>query len=177
MYYTYLYFRQDVTPYYVGKGSGRRAYKNGGRPCRRPKSSHRIFVQYWESESKAFEMERWYILFYGRQDLGTGILRNMSDGGEGTSNLSAEVRAKMSVSHTGKKWSEEVKAKMRKSAIGKNLGNTFRLGKKHLPETIQKFREQRRGKKLPPRSEAFKAMMSLRMMGNTYGKKRQVKES
>jgi hypothetical protein len=138
--YTYIYFRQDGTPYYVGKGSGRRAFKNGGRPCNRPQSRARILVQHWESEEKAFEIEQWYILLYGRQDIDSGILRNKSDGGEGTSNLSEETRMRMSSSHLGSMHSEETKEKIRRSHIGISLGNKYHLGKKHSEETKKKMR-------------------------------------
>src|SRR5208283_4293589 len=48
----------------------------------RPKESARILIQFWSSEPEAFEMEKYYIRLFGRKDNGTGILRNMTDGGE-----------------------------------------------------------------------------------------------
>jgi hypothetical protein len=82
-FYTYTYLRADGTPYYIGKGKDYRAFKNGGRPCKKPIYHSRILIQYWKSEEKAFEMEVWWINFWGRKDNGTGILRNLSDGGAG----------------------------------------------------------------------------------------------
>src|ERR1019366_1802205 len=82
VFYTYLWFREDFTPYYVGKGTGSRAFIRNGHGVHRPENISRILVQCWESEEKAFEMEKWYIFFYGRKDNGTGCLRNLTDGGE-----------------------------------------------------------------------------------------------
>jgi hypothetical protein len=97
-FYTYMYLRQkDGTPYYIGKGCGDRAYSNN-RTIHRPDADARIFIQCWESESEAFEMEKWYIRLFGRKDNGTGILRNRTDGGEGPSGAvrSEEYCEKMS---------------------------------------------------------------------------------
>jgi hypothetical protein len=81
-FYTYLWLREDGTPYYVGKGSGKRAFTRHRNNAPPPKSLARILVQHWESEEKAFEMEKWWISLFGRKDNGTGVLRNLTDGGE-----------------------------------------------------------------------------------------------
>src|SRR5208283_133331 len=103
-FYTYAYQRQDGTPYYVGKGTGIRAF-NANRLVARPKSRARIIVQHWESEAKAFEMEKWWIEFWGRKDIETGILRNMTNGGEGQTGrvYTEEIRKNMSDAHEGNK--------------------------------------------------------------------------
>jgi hypothetical protein len=85
-YYTYAYLREDRTPYYIGKGSGRRIYENKGRPCGKPKDKSRIiFLKQNLTEEEAFKHEIYMIAVFGRIDLGTGILNNRSDGGEGNS--------------------------------------------------------------------------------------------
>jgi hypothetical protein len=118
MFYTYLWLREDGTPYYVGKGKGKRAFKNDGeRTVKRPECDFRIIVQHWASEQEAFAMEQFWIALYGRKDLGTGILRNRTDGGDGPSGAkrSASTIAKLAKRMRGKKMhttphSEETKA-------------------------------------------------------------------
>ena len=117
MLYTYLWLRSNGTPYYVGKGHGKRAYKNGERAVKRPECEFRILVQHWVSEQEAFSMEKFWIALYGRKDLGTGILRNRTDGGDGPSGVkrSASTIANMAKRMRGKKMhttphSEETKA-------------------------------------------------------------------
>jgi hypothetical protein len=78
-FYTYLWLRDDGTPYYVGKGHGKRAYRKGCPP------HDRILVQPHPSEQDAFAAEIFLILYFGRKDLGAGCLRNLTDGGEGAS--------------------------------------------------------------------------------------------
>ena len=82
-FYTYLWLRLDGTPYYAGKGKGKRAFQNDGHyvPC--PKDTERIILQHWPSEEEAFEAEKLLIAVYGRVDQGTGVLRNLTDGGDG----------------------------------------------------------------------------------------------
>jgi|ERR1035437_1109198 hypothetical protein len=82
MYYTYLWLRENGTPYYVGKGSGVRAFTSWAHGVHKPADKERILVQEFESEKEAFEAEKFLIAYYGRLDLGTGCLRNLTDGGE-----------------------------------------------------------------------------------------------
>jgi hypothetical protein len=87
-FYTYAYLRKDRTPYYIGKGSGRRIFVNQGKSCKKPKDKSRIiFLKQNLTEEEAFKHEVYMIALYGRKDLGTGILRNRTDGGEGASGL------------------------------------------------------------------------------------------
>ena len=95
IFYTYAYLRKgDRTPYYIGKGRGKRAY-DSSHNVKVPDDKDRIiFLKQNLTEEEAFNHEKYMIAVLGRKDLGTGILRNMSDGGEGHSNPSPEARRK-----------------------------------------------------------------------------------
>ena len=96
-FYTYAYLRKGArTPYYIGKGCGKRAY-DSSHNVKVPYDKDRIiFLKQNLTEEEAFNHEKYMIAVLGRKDLGTGILRNMSDGGEGPSNPSPEARRKNS---------------------------------------------------------------------------------
>ena len=83
-FYSYLWIRKNEQPWYVGKGTGNRAYERH-RGHWAPKDRSRIFVFPQDSEADAFESERALIWLFGRKDLGTGCLYNRTDGGEGIS--------------------------------------------------------------------------------------------
>lgn len=86
-FYSYLYLREDETPYYAGKGSGKRAFKGRHRGVYPPKDTSRIILFPMLNETEAFESEIALIELFGRKDLGTGCLRNRTNGGEGVSGL------------------------------------------------------------------------------------------
>ncbi len=129
-YYTYAYLREDGTPYYIGKGSGRRAYVENHR-INLPKNKDKIIILKKElTEDEAFRHEKYMIAVFGRKDLGTGILRNLSDGGDGGA--------------SGYKHTESI-CKFRSERM---KGNKIWKGRSHSNISKQKVRDARKGKKL-----------------------------
>lgn len=153
-FYTYLWLREDGSPYYVGKGHGKRAFRKGS------PSRNRIVIHEWVDEATAFAFEIYQIDFWGRKDNGTGILRNRTDGGEGLTGqiISDEARKKMSVAKKGKPLSIKHRQKMQKSqrqrfadplqrqkVSAALMGNTHRRGQTLSLETRKKMGEARKG--------------------------------
>ena len=79
-FYTYLWLREDGTPYYVGKGTQDRGFTGARHNVACPKDPERIIVQAHPTEAEAFAAEQFLIEFYGRKDVGNGSLRNRVEG-------------------------------------------------------------------------------------------------
>ena len=181
-YYVYAYLRSDGTPYYIGKGTQNRAFSD--HITHKPPSDRNrvVFLETNLSEVGALALERRYIRWYGRKDVGTGILRNQTDGGDGVSGLThteetkqkiseanrgkskpprtAKHRKKISEANKGRVIPEDHKQKISEAMKGRkqsaeHISNKAeaRKGTLHTEETKQKISEARRGK---PRSEETK---------------------
>lgn len=130
-FYVYAWLRHKTTergkkgsPYYIGKGSGNRAWSNSGRTTKKPRDPSLIVLLRQElEEEEAYQWEIFYIAHYGRIDQGTGILHNKTDGGEGVRGANLEGRT-----FGGWKHSDETRRMYCETRRGANNGN---YGNKH----------------------------------------------
>ena len=141
MAYVYRHIRFDKNePFYIGIGNNNQ-YRLTEKRGRNTIWKHIINKTKYQAEilldeltwEEACEKEKEFIKLYGRIDLGTGSLANMTDGGDGTVGRkyipSLEHRSNLSKASLGKKMSNEAKEKMSKSGklpiIQYELDGTF----------------------------------------------------
>jgi NUMOD3 motif len=155
-FYSYLWLRADSTPYYAGKGIGNRAFQSRGHSVQCPADRTRILIFFHSTEAEAFESEKAFIKWFGRKDLGTGCLRNWTNGGEGTSGRvwSLESRQKVGMRtrgvispRRGQKLSLVTRQKMREAQRGnqKSLGHKNALGYHWSAEIKARMAEAHKG--------------------------------
>jgi len=111
-------------PFYIGIGlSTKRAYskKNRNKFWKHivAKSPYEIEILFdnlsWE---EACEKEKEFIKLYGRRDIQTGVLVNLTDGGDGVYNLSESAKYKIGCGNRGR-----VKSQEERLAISRKLKN------------------------------------------------------
>ena len=132
-YYTYAWLREDMTPYYVGKGIANRAY----RPHRRgdtymspPPRDRVLFLKKNLTEFDAYKHENYIITILGLKSEG-GILINMSYGGEGSSGrkTSEYCIQRTKEVNTGKILTEEHKKKVAEQVSQRRWWNNSEVDK------------------------------------------------
>jgi hypothetical protein len=142
-------------PFYVGKGKDQRAYKTTGRSkfWHNVVNKHGfevIIVKENLTEEESFLLEQKLVNEYGRKDLGTGILVNLTNGGEGVAGKIYSSAEREFISNTMKSYYEtpenrekrkviakevnarpEVREKIRTRAIEQNSCEEFKKMKSH----------------------------------------------
>ena len=123
MAYVYRHIRLDKNePFYIGVGSAKNHYRAYGKDNRN-KHWHNIvkntdyeveilFDNLDDQTARLKEIE--FIKLYGRVDLKTGTLVNLTDGGDGclSRKMTEEIKQKIALSNTGKKIPDEIRKKM-----------------------------------------------------------------
>jgi hypothetical protein len=176
-FYTYAYLHEDRTPYYVGKGEGRRAYSKRHRVSV-PPTDRILFLKTNLLEEDALKHEEYMIKVFGRKDNGTGILANLTDGGIATSGY---IRTEEQKEYLRNLWlgekspmygspkSPETRRKMSEAQLGEK---NHRYGKRYTEEEKKKRSEKMKGRPAPwnrrKHTEEEKQKRRQKMLGRKW---------
>jgi hypothetical protein len=153
------YISGSDVPFYIGKGTGRRAYHKYDRS----KFWKSLVTKYGGYDVKilyenltneeALAIEKQLIAQHGRRDLTTGYLVNQTDGGDGVSGHSPLSIQRIVKNRIGKPLSDVHKKKISEALKGRTVSDSSRekirtafLGKKRPQEVIEKMRVSLKGK-------------------------------
>jgi hypothetical protein len=149
MFYVYAYLRtKELTPYYIGKGKDDRAWQKSHSVIV-PKDLNRIVMLETNlTELGALAIERRMIRWYGRKDIGTGILHNKTDGGDGSAGIipwNKDVKIGSYLSEKGRKTISEANKKPRKDTHKERISEALK-GKTKSEEHKRKLSKAGKGK-------------------------------
>jgi len=159
-FYVYLHCKPDLTPFYVGKGSGNRSHYFGKQRC----AAHRcivdeigrenivVMVFKKDSEESALRSERRMIKMF--RDAGFPLV-NQSIGGQGGA--------------TGFKRGPQTDEHKAKAAASRSASTKGRPGRPQSPESIAKIRAARALQVMGPVSDETRLKLSLSKIGNQNG--------
>jgi hypothetical protein len=190
MAYVYQHIRKDKNqPFYIGIGSDMDFYRANKLSERneiwnRISEKTEIVVEIlhqdidWEI---ACQIEKDLIKYYGRINNNTGILSNMTDGGEGTFNkvITDETKFLLGTGNRGKKRSEESRIKQSLSTIGVKKSENHRenirlarLGKTHSEESKIKMSLNSKGRSSWNKGKSFSTESKEKMSASKKGKRK-----
>ena len=185
MAYVYKHIRLDTNEiFYIGIGSDTLYSRAHDIKSRNKHWNHIVknteyLVEIVEDElswEDACIREQELIEVYGRRDLGTGTLVNLTSGGEGLYNPSAEIRKALSENRKGRiPWNKGLKGayqcsdETREKLKCKRPGVSEKLkGRKQSDAVIENIVRKNTGKR---RSEETKAKISAATLGKTKAKR------
>lgn len=128
MFYIYFHINKESGEiFYVGKGSGKRAYVKSHRSIywKRivAKYGYEIVIKEdFLTEKESAEREIYWISLIGRKDLGNGSLINFTDGGEGTTGRLVDEKTRLAVALSN---ATRPKSKVQSSIVGSRYKGKF----------------------------------------------------
>ena len=148
-YYTYAYLREDGTPYYIGKGTGNRAYikheRRKGNLVPVPPKERVLILKYFTDEDSAYKHEEYMIFHYGKEKDG-GILINLCEGGKSRAIFTDEER-KQRRKEAVKRYYLKHKEKCNAASIkwrNENRDRVNELYRERYHENPERYREKSR---------------------------------
>lgn len=169
-FYVYLHCKPDGTPFYVGKGHGKRARKFSSGRNRHHKSVVQkygadqigVFIFPCESEEEALQDERRHIA-----DLRAAgyVLANVTDGGDGVSGLrhTTTSKEKMAIAKLGKPLSEAHRLALKEAS--RTMSHSYKVGRRASDETRARMSKAQAGRKKPPITQSHRDSLSRAHLG------------